>query len=275
MTTPWPLLRMAPFDLETTGTDPEEARIVEAYVGHTGGGMEPLDRDPLLVNPGVEVPAETTKFHGFTTEHVREHGVEAAYGVGVIAEAVAEAISLGIPLVGHNIVYDLTVLHRECTRHGLPTVQERTGGHLGPVIDTQVLSKHVDPWRPRVSEEQGAHVLKTCAQVFGVQWVDKEAHGARYDALVSARVAWWMGLFAFKPERRRRLSGREDLRHLFNDLAVDLPILHASQKRWKAEQSASLQNYLRSAKAGEKRDPDAVVPGEWPMLPYRSAVPSP
>lgn len=266
MSAPWYLGRLAAFDLETTDKDPQEARIVEAYIGEVGGGLPPVDRTPLLVDPGVEVPAEATKIHGHTTEYVREHGVEAAHGVNVVATAVAGVLAAGVPLVGHNISYDLTVLERESARYGLPPLAERVGGEVRPVIDTYVLSKHLDRRRRRVSEEQGAHTLKTCAQTFGFRWVDKEAHGARYDALMAARIAWRMGVVAHWPLKQRpRLSSRSDERHLFDDLATDPLTLHAHQQRWAAEQAADYQRWLRSPKAREKQDPDAVVSGAWPI----------
>ncbi|MET8334421.1 exonuclease domain-containing protein [Streptosporangium canum] len=267
MTAPWHLQRLAPFDLETSSANPEEARIVEAYVGYVGGGLDPIDREPLLVDPGVEVPAEATAIHGYDTAYLREHGIPSEQGVPIAAQAVADAVLEGIPLVGQNIRYDLTVLDRECIRHGVETVEERAGQPISLVIDTLVLSKYLDRWRRRVSAEQGAHVLKTTAQVFGVAWVDEDAHGARYDALVAARVAWQMGRIAHLPlaQRPRVLSGRDDRRPLFDDLAVDLPTLFASQKRWAAEQAASYQEWLRSPKAGEKRDVNAVISGEWPV----------
>ncbi|MFC3984937.1 exonuclease domain-containing protein [Streptosporangium jomthongense] len=271
----WHLGRLAPFDLETTGQDPQEARIVEAYVGYVGGGLNPIDRDPLLVDPGVEVPAEAAAIHGYTTEHLRKHGTPADAAVWIIATAVADAVNERIPLVGHRISYDLTVLSRELARHDLPSLEEmtaHTGGLAGAVIDTYLLSKHVDPWRRRVSDEQGPHTLKTCAQVFKVGWADEDAHGARYDALVAARVAWRTGALAHLPrEQRPRLSGRSDNRHLFDDLAVGLPDLYAAQQRWAAEQAASYQEWLHSPKAGEKRNPTAVISGEWPI----QAAPTP
>jgi DNA polymerase-3 subunit epsilon len=264
----WHLGRLAPLDFETTGTDPEDARIVEAYLGYVGGGQDPVDRQPLLIDPGVEIPSEAAKIHGYTTEHVREHGMQAAEGVGRIAAAVAAVWAEGIPLVGHNIgQYDLTVLDREMVRHGLGSLVDLMGSY-GPVIDTQVLSKHVDRWRPRVSAEQGAHQLKTCAQVFRIPWVDENAHGARYDALISGRVAWRMGTIAAMPcdARPRIQSGRRDERHLFDDLAVPLSELFASQRKWAAEQAASYQNYLRDKrKSGDKHNPDAVIDGTWPV----------
>lgn len=263
----WHLERMAPFDLETHSPDPNEARIVEAYLGQVGGGQDPVDRTPMLVNPGVEVPAEATKIHGFTTEHLREHGTPAAEAIPRIASGIIATWNDGIPIVGHNIRYDLTVLDRELVRYGEPPLIKWAAGELGPVIDTLVCSKRLDRWRRRVSPEQGAHTLKTCAQVFGIPWVDADAHGARYDALISARVAWRMGAIAHMPsaDRPRVQAGRKDERHLFDELAVDLPILFASQQRWAAEQAASYQEYLRSPKAGDKRNDNAVIDGSWPI----------
>lgn len=273
MATPWHLGRLAPFDLETTGPDPEDARIVEAYLGNVGGGIHPIDPDPILIDPGVEVPEEAAGIHGYTTEFLRAHGNPAPAAVDLVAAGVADALREQVPLVGHNISYDLTVLDRECRRHQLPTVAERTGGALAPVIDTKVLSKRVDPWRRRVSEEQGAHVLKTCAQVFGIGWDDDDAHGARADALVSARIAWRLGTIAHMPHPKRpHMSGRGDNRGRFDDLAVDVDTLHAHQQRWAAEQAASYQEFLRSAKAGEQQDPDAVIDGSWPVVPAPAAA---
>lgn len=264
--TPWYQSRLAPFDLETTSANPEEALIVEAYLGYVGGGLAQIDHEPLLA--AVECPDEAAAIHGYTTKHLAEHGDPAEHVVHATAEWVADAIRQRVPLVGHNIRYDLTVLDRECHRHGYPTVEERTGGVTGVVVDTYVLSKHLDPYRRRVSADQGAHVLKTCAQTFGVAWMDADAHGARYDALIAARVAWWMGYFAFDPAKRPRLSGWKDEARRFDGLAVDLPALFVSQKQWAAEQAASLQEWLRSPKAGEKRDPDAVVSPAWPIIPF-------
>lgn len=263
----WHLGRLACFDTETTGVDQHEARIVEAYLGQFGGTDDPIDLPPLLVNPGVEIPAEATKIHGFTTEHVREHGMPAEQAIPRIATAVTATWKRGIPIIGHNIRYDLTVLNRELVRYGEPPLIEWAGGSYGPTIDTFVISKHLDKWRRRVSPEQGAHVLKTCAAVFGIAWVDEDAHGARYDALISARVAWRMGSIAAMPltDRPRIQAGRGDERHLFDDLAVDLPALFASQRKWAAEQAASHQEWLRSPKAGDKRNPDAVIDGAWPV----------
>jgi len=282
MTGPWHLGRMAPFDLETTGKDPEDARIVQAYVGRVGGGLERVDLCDLLVDPGVPVPAESSLIHGLTTEHLREHGDPANTAIDIIVSAVAASLQERIPLVGHNIRYDLTVLDRECRRHRLPTLEDRPGGLVGPVLDTHTLSKHVDKFRRRSTEinpldgePYGAQVLRTTALAFGVEWSDNDAHGARYDALTSARVAWRIGQIAALPLRDRpREQGREPIR--FNHVAVSLPELHEAQKRWAAEQDAGLRDYfLRLARGTRDLDEQIELTrraesctGHWPVYPF-------
>lgn len=274
----WHLERLCPLDTETTGVDPETARIVEAYIGQVGGSQAPVDPQPILINPGIEVPAEAAKIHGYTTEYLREHGAPAAESIDVFAGRAASALLAGVPLVGHNIRYDLTILDRECRRHGLPTLAERTGGIEGPILDTQVLSKHVDPYRRRVSETQGAQCLKTCCQAFRVGWVDEDAHGARYDALASARVAWRIGSIAAMPRQDRPTFSAS--RDLFDDVAVDLVDLHAAQVKWAAEQDAGLAEYfrkqaMRARTADEQLDlhrrADSIT-GHWPIAPYAEAA---
>lgn len=50
------------FDLETTGTDPREARIVTGAVIEVRGS-EPLGRREWLADPGVEIPADAVAVH--------------------------------------------------------------------------------------------------------------------------------------------------------------------------------------------------------------------
>lgn len=270
----WHLGRMAPFDLETTGKEPEDARIVQAYAGLVGGGSAPVDLCDMVVDPGVPVPPESTEIHGLTTEYVREHGTPAATAVDIITATVASALADGIPVVGHNVRYDLTVLDRECRRHGLVTLADRIP--VAPVLDTQILSKHVDMYRRRVSAEQGAQVLKTCCQAFTVGWDDEQAHGAKYDALAAARVAWRIGQIAAMPVNERpRRQGR--LLPRFDDVAVPVARLHERQVQWAVEQDASSRQYwLDQARAAKDVDEQIEFgrraescTGHWPMYPWQ------
>jgi len=50
--------------------------------------------------------------------------------------------------------------------------------------------------------------------------------------------------------------------------------LFAAQQEWRREWAEGFQAYLRSERAGEKRNPDAVIDGSWPLRPVAEAVAS-
>lgn len=250
---PWHARRLAAFDLEATGKDPEEARIVQYAIASIGGGPS-ADTAEAIVNPGVEIPAEAAGIHGITTERAAAEGQPWDKALDFIIDSLIRAIEQGYPIVGHNISYDLTVLDRECRRYDGRGLEDALGRPVAPVIDSLVLSKKVDPYRRRVSETQGAHQLKTCVQTllpagWGIAWDDEQAHDALYDCLMSARVVVAVA------RQYPQIGG------------MGLAELHDAQVGWRAEQCASLQSYLRSPKAGVKRDPGAVVRPEWPFIP--------
>ena len=100
--------KMFAFDLETTGTNPHECRIVTSALVRIDGGA-PQAKE-LLADPGVEIPEAAAAVHGITTEHARAHGRPHDE---VLAETIAEirrAWRDGLTLVAYNAAYDLTVL---------------------------------------------------------------------------------------------------------------------------------------------------------------------
>ncbi|GIG35334.1 exonuclease domain-containing protein [Cellulomonas pakistanensis] len=133
------------FDTETTGVDTDHDRIVTA-------ALVRRDRDGThvqtwLVDPGVEIPEGASAIHGISTEHAREHGVEPRGALDEIAAAIAEAVRDGVPVVAYNASFDLCLLESELRRHDLPTVEDRLGGELRPVIDPLVLDRAEDRYR--------------------------------------------------------------------------------------------------------------------------------
>jgi hypothetical protein len=112
---------MVGLDLETTGRDPEEARIVSASLVEVGGGL-PLRERAWLVDPGVEIPEGATEVHGITTERVRAEGLPTDAAIGEILTALDQALGTSRPLVIFNARYDLTVLDREALDVGEPFV---------------------------------------------------------------------------------------------------------------------------------------------------------
>lgn len=268
MNAPWFTSRLAALDFETSGVNPHEAFIVTAHLSRLGGGQDAVPTDWVLSPGDLEIPEGATAIHGYSTARARAEGVDHRAGVDAIAAAVAQSLRIGIPLVGHNIGgYDLTLLDAECRRWDVEPVVDRIGepGYF-PVLDTIVLDRHVAPFRKRVSPTQGAYCLRTAAETYGLGWNEAEAHGARYDALASARVAWRIGQIAHTPPDRRPDWVRRLRTQRFNDLAgLSLNEMHKAQTVWAAEQAAGLQDFL------QKSDPDAVVDGTWPV---RKAVTS-
>ncbi|MEV5770129.1 exonuclease domain-containing protein [Streptomyces antimycoticus] len=261
----WHTGRLLAFDTETTGTNVEEDRIVTAAAIGVGRG-EPAEPHTWLANPGIDIPEEATAVHGISTEHAHTKGMPAEQTIDSITTVVAGHLNRGVPIVGHNVVYDLTILDRECRRYGLPTLLDRyEDSVIWPVIDTRVLDQHVLPFRRRVSETQGARQLITLAQVYGFGWDEEAAHGSEYDALMAARIAYKINAIAHAPQTDRPSFVQRARTQRFNDVAgLDLEGLHHAQIKWAAEQAASLQEWFR------KKDPAAVVNGSWPLIPHQA-----
>jgi DNA polymerase-3 subunit epsilon len=261
---------MGAFDLETSGIDPETARIVTAALHLVGGGLPPDTRSWLL-NPGIPMAPGAIAVHGITDEYASAHGQPAAAGVADIAKALAEVVTAGVPLVGHNIgTYDLTLLDRECRRHLGDSLEGICRQPFTRIIDTLVLDKHAAPYRRRVSETQGAYQMRTTAETYGLPWNEEEAHGAEYDALQSARAAYRMGVIAHtpradRPDWVRALRNRRGPYERFDDLAVgDVEELHRRQVAWAAEQQEGLRVWFQSQ---AEHDKARSVRTEWPLFP--------
>ncbi|MFI1282397.1 3'-5' exonuclease [Streptomyces sp. NPDC020858] len=226
------------FDLETTGTDVETDRIVTAAVVQLDPDGSVSAERTWLLNPGVAIPEQASAIHGVSTEHAREHGVPAASAIEEIAQVVAEGLRSGTPLVVMNARYDLSLLDRECRRYEIESISERLGSVPSPVIDPLVIDKHIDKYR------KGKRALHALCTHYGVSLDD--AHNASADAVAAARVVRRIG------EKHQPVS------------LMPLADLHGLQVRAAAEQSASLQAYLRRT-----ADPTAVVEPAWPLIPRR------
>ncbi|MGW2364824.1 exonuclease domain-containing protein [Streptomyces sp. NPDC001667] len=234
MTDTWINGRMLALDFETTGTDPETARIVAAAVALVGGGEEPVT-GTWLVDPAVDIPDEAAAIHGITTDRARAEGVAPHGALTDVVNHLAEHLSRGLAVVVFNARYDLTVLERECARHDVDTPTARIGGELAPVIDPFVIDKQMDRYR------RGKRTLPAMCAHYRVR--HDGPHQAANDALAAARLAW-------------------RLPRVFPELATtELPTLHMEQMEWAAEQAAGLQEYKR------RTDPTASVNGSWPFIP--------
>jgi DNA polymerase-3 subunit epsilon len=250
-------------DTETTDKDPEQARVIDIAAAYVTPG-EPLDLRQAYVSPGMPIPPESTEVHGLTNEFIEANGKPAAEVLDLFLYEIAAAVQIGAVLVIQNARYDLTVLEREAGRLGLPPLTDRLGGRVAPVVDPIVLDKRLIKFRSRVSENQGPRVLKTLAQIYGVRWDDALAHGASYDATITARVLWKMaGWCAMPRPQLMRMQTcfsaawkkvRAEDADWFERIAAMSPTqLHEAQVGWAAEQAEGLATYWRG-QAAEKRD---------------------
>jgi DNA polymerase III subunit epsilon len=228
------------FDLETTGTDIETDRVVTAAVVRLEPDGLISQKRTWLINPGVAIPEEASAIHGISTDRARKHGTVAGPAIAEITQAVARVLGSGTPLVVMNARYDLSLLDRECRRHKIETLMERLGATPSPVIDPLVLDKYADQYR------KGRRTLQALCARYGVRLDD--AHDAGADAVAAARTARRMG------EKYPSIG------------LMPLADLHELQVRAAAEQSASLQGYLRRTS-----NPKAYVEPAWPVIPAQES----
>ncbi|MGV9254127.1 exonuclease domain-containing protein [Streptomyces sp. NPDC003697] len=222
------------FDLETTGTDPREARIVTAAVIEVRDG-QPLGRREWLADPGVEIPADAVAVHGITNERAVAEGSPADRVADAIADVLVAYWQTGVPVVAYNAAFDLSLLAAELRRHGLPSLRDRLGGAPpGPVVDPYTIDRWADRYR------RGKRTLEAVCAEYGV--VLGSAHDASADALAAARLAC---AIAARHPKVAALGAAE---------------LHSRQIEWYAAWAADFQAFLRG-----KGDAAAVVDGAWPL----------
>lgn len=228
----WHTRRRVGFDLETTSRYPVEARIVSAALvvydpAEDAGARDASPRvREWLVDPGVEIPAETTEIHGISTEMARHQGQPAAEAVGQIVVALTQEFEAGSAVVVMNAPYDFSVLQQEAARYGVGFPDPR------PVVDPLVVDKQVDKFR------RGKRRLGDLCQTYGVELSD--AHSAAPDAIAGVQVA-------------------DCLAEKYPQLQIPADQLHDLQVQWKAEQAADFQEFLRRTK------PEAFIDGSWPL----------
>ena len=229
----WPMLG---FDLESTGVDVFTDRAVQSALVRIDPGKRP-DIKTWLVNPGVEIPAGAAEVHGITTERAVAEGTDPGQMLFEVAGQLALAMQRGIPIVGMNLSFDLTMFEAECARYGVDTLAARRGhvSKIGPIVDVLVLDKQADKFR------KGGRKLEQLCATYGVRHTG--AHDAAADALATCRL--WPRIMA---KHARKLS------------APTIGALHQAQIGWRKEQMDSLRAYF-----DKKGEPHDGCCAEWPV----------
>lgn len=223
------LTRVGVFDLETTGIDVAQDRIVTAHVGVLDADGRQVVSRTWLADPGVPIPDGAAAVHGITTAHARAHGRPADEVVSGVLHALRSLLDQGVPVVAYNAAYDFSLLAHEAHRHGLAPLVDPA-----PIIDPFVIDKAFDRYR------RGKRTLGIVAAHYRVSL--DGAHEAAADAIAAGRVAQAIG---------RQFA-----------LADTLADLHTRQIGWARAQAESLTEYF--IRIG-RIDPDEQVDGSWPV----------
>lgn len=224
--------RIAVFDLETTGLDLREARIVTACVVELDIDGQPVGKTfEWLADPQIEIPEAASNVHGVTTEIARRDGRQASEVVAEILQTLRDFFAQGVPVVAYNAPYDFSILHHEALRHGLSPLAEPA-----PIIDPMVVDKKVEQYR------KGKRTLTVVSEYYGVSLSD--AHNATADAIAAGRVAQAIA---------KRHGG---------ELPADAKSLHEAQIAWSAQQDASFEKWMR-----QNNDPNFTATIGWPVKP--------
>ncbi|MGZ8804282.1 MAG: exonuclease domain-containing protein [Microbacterium sp.] len=219
------------FDLETTGVDVRNDRIVTAHVGVLDAAGTALSSLDWLADPGVPIPEGATAIHGISTERARSEGRPSRMVVSEVLDALRSLFEAGLPVVAYNAPYDFSLLKYEALRHGLTPIDSPS-----PVIDPLVVDKTYDRSR------RGKRTLSVVAEHYAVRL--DGAHEAAADAIAAGRVAQALAE-RFAPW-----------------LPATASELHARQIGWARAQAASLTEYFIAI---GRLDPDDELDGSWPI----------
>jgi DNA polymerase-3 subunit epsilon len=232
--------RLGVFDLETTGLDVTQSRIVTAFVGVLDSSGELIESRAWIADPGVEIPEAAANVHGFTTERARTEGRPAAEVVAEIVERLRELFAEGTPVVAYNASYDFSLLHHDAIRNGVAPLDTPK-----PIVDPLLIDKKVDTYR------KGSRTLQAACDLYGIDL--GAAHDSEADSVGAGRVFKALQVkFASAPEMQ--LSPYE---------------LHEAQIVWAKAQAESFAKWLATKGETSRRVGDGI----WPVFRNDEEIP--
>ena len=194
----WSETEFVAFDLETTGLDPADSRIVEIAGVRFGADGEVLGEFQQLVDPGCRIPSRVIRIHGITNEAVAgEPGIDQV--LPRFREFLGAEPAL---LMAHHARFDLGFLAAAILETGLALPAH-------PVIDTCALARRRLPLHN--------YKLETLGRYFDL--IETEEHRALADARLlkdvflhlvnrSPAIRDVARLFELAPPRQLSLPGR-------------------------------------------------------------------
>jgi DNA polymerase III epsilon subunit-like protein len=243
---------MQGFDTETDGVDVEDSRIVSISLVECGpaGSVE----HSAIVNTGRPIPEEAAAVHGITTDRMRAEGLPARETLMEYVELLRQGQQAGLPIVGYNTRFDLTLLDRECRRHGIEPLT------VPVVVDPRV----IDPWLDRY--RRGSRRLQAVCEHYRVPPVDW--HDSAADALAACRLAWVLAKRGEVVRRCRNQFDRDELtvmQEFWARARDDLGVLQTAQAKWAADQADGLAAHFK--RQGNPDWRQVLAQKAWPVVP--------
>lgn len=215
------------FDVETTGIDTFNDRIVQLVIATADRDGNLLAHREWIIDPGVEVPQGAAEVHGLTTEYLTLNGQDPR-------TALDEAFEMfwaykHLIWVAYNLNFDASILASEFVRYDefldpgdYPDPQE------SQLFDPLVVDRAKDKYR------KGKRKLLNVAEHYGIPLDESKLHNALYDVEITAKVAAAV-------EKKYGVPSNEEQAEMYRAWAVNI------------------QEYFR------RTDPEAVVDPDWPL----------
>lgn len=174
--TPLERVRFVVLDTELTSLDKRTNRLLSVgAVAMQGSKINLGEEFYRVVNPGVEIPAESILVHGLRPADVAEGDA-----TETVLRDLREFLRSSV-IVGHFVGIDRKVLLKELRGKGKAA--------LDCVLDTAAAHRWLEQHEHRLrglDELQGHCDLATLASVYGLEM--RDAHHALYDAYITAQL---------------------------------------------------------------------------------------
>jgi DNA polymerase III subunit epsilon len=153
-------------DCEATGLDPEKDQIIEVAVVQFDG-EQTYQKFESLVNPKCLIPKASTEIHHITDQMIQDKPTIDKL-LGEILDIIGDHI-----LIGHNILYDITLIQNAAKQYGIPCAIEK--------------NRYIDTLRmARAYGESPKNSLEDLRQHFNIEL--EGAHRAMNDVVVNIAV---------------------------------------------------------------------------------------
>lgn len=165
-------------DIETTGLNWRTDRIVQVGYAIVQPDGEVECTWSTVVDPGIEIPDESTAIHGITTQRAREDGIATDAALSPVAAEIADGLATyqpdGMPVVMFNAGFDWPFIVSESARCRVPFPVGAS------ILDPYVIDG-------MISRRRGSRKLVDQCRHYEVPF-DGDAHDAAADALAAGRL---------------------------------------------------------------------------------------